>query len=160
MPTEQRRVRFSQPEVISAMRQFYVERPGDGTGGQVEEAFISVEKSVCAVRGTIRTDQGSQAFEASGATLAAALIRYCAKLRIPLPKKSIKTLKAQDGHLILVIEVTPEEKHRRAMLSPAPMDALVSGWKNNKSRGLRKPPQSASGTDAVKAYRFRRELGR
>ena len=100
MPREVRLIIFELEEVASAIREYMISRREIGPLDQVtveairpgDEIFVNV----LVWRGTARSERS-----VAGAQVAAAMIMYCLRRRIPLPHKTRKFLKPVGSALAL-----------------------------------------------------------
>ena len=106
MPGERRLIRFTTAEVEEALRRFAEEQERTLPSSKVTgiEYNDQTEEGVGA-RVTFENVPRPTHFTAL--ETAAALIAYCRKLRVPIPKQGRKSLHTQKNNLILQIDVKP-----------------------------------------------------
>jgi hypothetical protein len=106
MPSERRLIRFSLPEVEEALRRFAEEheRTLPSTKVAAVEYGDQTEEGVGA---RVRFENVPRPTHFTALETAAALIAYCRKLRVPIPKNGQKSLHKQKTDLILQIDVKP-----------------------------------------------------
>ena len=104
MPSERRLIRFTTPEVEDALRTFAEEQSrtlpsskvtGIEYDGQTEEG----------VGARVSFENVPRPTHFTALETAAALIAYCRKVRVPIPKQGQKSLHKQKNNLILQIDV-------------------------------------------------------
>jgi hypothetical protein len=104
MPSERRLIRFTTPEVEEALRTFAEDQSralpsskvtGIEYDGQTEEG----------VGARVSFENVARPTHFTALETAAALIAYCRKVRVPIPKQGRKSLHKQKNNLILQIDV-------------------------------------------------------
>ncbi len=102
MPTEIRRLLFSDVEVARAMSEFSLTANTNLPQGAVLDFKVETEQPV-KLRVHMQTRDGKQVFHAMDEPfVAAALLAYCMKAKIPIARKSRKTVRvAKAGGIAL-----------------------------------------------------------
>lgn len=110
MPFEIRQLHFSGDEVMDALRLFeeqHREAPvGPGINISYREQPVVAAEVSC-------SDGVSRSYE--GAQLAAALISYCNRVKIVLPRFASKTFEIRSGRLVLILELAETEDNKKAL---------------------------------------------
>ena len=106
MPTETRRISFSNAEVAEAIEHFAKATKFPMPAGKIVECKIDAHGALAATltvqhvaEGTNRTAR----FDKN--TIAAALIRFCIEKKIPIPKSAEKFVEAHGDGVVLVLHV-------------------------------------------------------
>ena len=114
MPSEFRRVMFTNNELIEAIHDYNKISPDKLPPGiilictPVSEAEVAVRLELV----DQRSDE-MHVVELSPEVLGAALLRYCMKHRIPMPKSATKSIQIHDNEISLNIEI--EGRLKRAV---------------------------------------------
>lgn len=109
MPSEVRRVVFTRDELLESLR----EQRGDTQGmlppGQLTGVRFADDSHNLLTLSIIEPDR-EKAAEAvlSAASVAAALIRYCMRLRIPLPRDAQKSIALSGDNIVLDLRTPPK----------------------------------------------------
>lgn len=104
MPTEYRRVVFSNQELIQALVAYQSEDDQPVPAGDIVSVAI-LESPASTVRITLLDTARNATFTADFAAshIAAALIRYCIEHRVPIPRNSRKSLRMLADNIALDI---------------------------------------------------------
>jgi hypothetical protein len=104
MPSERRLIRFAPPEVEAALRQFAEEQERALPGNRV----TSIEYDAQGTEGVgarVSFQDIARPTHFTALELAAALIAYCRKVQVPIPKQGQKSLHKSTAGLFLQIDV-------------------------------------------------------
>jgi len=111
MPTEERRILFSDEEVVTAVKALYQRAKESFPPGNVWNVAIS-EDNGCQIDCDVVDAKGRRdRVSVAGERLAAALILHCITHKIPLPAKAQKALVIVQGKLALSITL-PSPTHK------------------------------------------------
>jgi len=104
MPSERRLIRFSTPEVEDALRGFAETQDRSLPSGKVAaiEYDTQTEEGVGA---RVKFENAPRSTHFTALELAAALIAYCRRVRVPIPKQGEKSLHTTKHDLVLQIDV-------------------------------------------------------
>jgi hypothetical protein len=104
MPSERRLIRFTTTEVEEALRRFAEEqeRPLPSNKLAAIEYDGQTEEGVSA---RVRFENLPRPTHFTALEMAAALIAYCRKVRVPIPKQGQKSLHKSKDNLVLQIDV-------------------------------------------------------
>lgn len=112
MPRETRQILFDKDEVVTALVDYSKATAGRLPPGRIESCQLRPGDPVDAVlliRDLDETGYSRVRFDAS--QVAAALITLCRKLRVPVPKRSTKSLEVVRDRLCLTFKMhTPVDK--------------------------------------------------
>jgi hypothetical protein len=104
MPEETRRVLFSPDEIRVVVDEFIIKRFGVETGGEIGQiALRKIDAGVTA--GFTRGGGATKHMQLDAPELLAAVMLFCQKRRIPLPRKATKFLQVSDDKLALTITI-------------------------------------------------------
>ena len=100
MPTELRRLIFSRDELAAAIAHYNKESPNGMPSGHVMYCKISQNEDLqITVKILPDGESDVQTVELTTDTVASALMQYCLANKIPMPRKSHKTLQAIAGNI-------------------------------------------------------------
>lgn len=100
MPSETRLIKFADIELMTALFQYSRRRDEAAVSGLPKKVELSQEGGISAT--LFLSDQEPIKYDA--AHVAAALILFCVKRKIPLPKNAKKTVHLQDNKTVFVLK--------------------------------------------------------
>ena len=106
MPTETRRICFSNAEVADAIEHFAKATKFPMPPGKIAECKIDAHGPLMAALTVRHMAEGSSRiarFDKN--TIAAALIRFCIEKKIPIPRSAEKSVEAQGDGVALILRV-------------------------------------------------------
>ncbi|MCG8354198.1 MAG: hypothetical protein MI920_01380 [Kiloniellales bacterium] len=103
MPTEVRRLTFSQDEIIDALAAGKIE-PAAASGGPL--SIVSREDGAPMV--AFGSEAGEKCRNLETSVLGAALIKYCLDQGIPIPRNASRSLALHKGELALYLHIDEE----------------------------------------------------
>jgi hypothetical protein len=107
MPTERRMIRFSTSEVEEALRRFAEDQQRALPSSQVTAVEYDKETDE-GVGARVRFENVPRPTHFTPLEMAAALIAYCRRVRVPIPKQGQKSLHMTKAGLTLQIDVKPK----------------------------------------------------
>jgi len=106
MPSERRLITFTKKEVEAAMRRFAYSQDRKLPQGEPSALdFHGKGEDGVSVKLAFNTDGETRAITFTELETAAALIGYCAKLKVPVPRQGRKSVRLKNGDLALQIDV-------------------------------------------------------
>lgn len=106
MPSEMRRLTFSREELITALTQHYQASPDRLPEGRIVDCtLIARPKALVRLQVLDPSNNGTHAQDMPLEHVAAALLRYCMNHRIPVPKRSRKSIEIVGDSLCLDIRI-------------------------------------------------------
>ena len=107
--SELRHVSFSKDALIMALKLYFATTKHTLPSGTVESCTFTTEPDLVVTLG-IRHESAPQATKINiqAPTVAAAMITYCSKIKVPLPRSAEKSLKVIGDQLNLVVKVHAE----------------------------------------------------
>jgi hypothetical protein len=112
---ETRRITFRMTDFAAALAIPEIARMVELTGRPPYLAMGDCERNIVGVRSVLIGD-GSAAFVIDGSTLCALLIKLCANLKIPIPKRASKHVECAPTELSLVLKFTAESRFRSSAI--------------------------------------------
>ncbi|MBK1670938.1 hypothetical protein CKO28_23275 [Rhodovibrio sodomensis] len=106
MPSERRLIRFAPTEVEDALRRFAQEQQRTMPDGKVTGIAYDVESDE-GVSARVQFEDVKPPMHFTALEMAAALIAYCRKVQVPIPKQGQKSLHRHNDTLVLQIDVKP-----------------------------------------------------
>lgn len=108
--SELRHIGFSKDALIMALKLYFATTKHSLPAGTVESCTFVTEPDLIVTLG-IRNDTSPQPAKINiqAPTVAAAMITYCGKVKVPLPRTSEKSLRVIGDQLNLVVKVTAEQ---------------------------------------------------
>jgi hypothetical protein len=106
MPSERRLIRFAATEVEDALRRFAEDQQRNMPDSKVTGIAYDAESDE-GVSARIQFENIKRPMHFTALEMAAALIAYCRKVRVPIPKQGQKSLHKQKDTLVLQIDVKP-----------------------------------------------------
>ena len=108
--SELRHVGFSKDALIMALKLYFATTKHSLPPGTVESCTFTTEPDLVVTLG-IRNDTSPQPAKINiqAPTVAAAMITYCSKVKVPLPRNGEKALKVIGDQLNLVVKVYAEQ---------------------------------------------------
>lgn len=108
--SELRHIGFSKDALIMALKLYFATSKHQLPSGTVESCTYTTEPDLIATLGIRNPANGAVSkINVQAATLAAAMITYCGKVRVPLPRAAEKSLKVVGDQLNLVVKVHAEQ---------------------------------------------------
>ena len=108
--SELRHVGFSKDALIMALKLYFATTKHSLPPGTVESCTFTTEPDLVVTLG-IRNEAAPQPAKINiqAPTIAAAMITYCSKMKVPLPRTGEKSLKVVGDQLNLVVKVHAEQ---------------------------------------------------
>ncbi|HWA49249.1 MAG TPA: hypothetical protein VG742_13310 [Dongiaceae bacterium] len=108
--SELRHIGFSKDALIMALKMYFATTKHSLPPGTVESCTFTTEPDLIVTLG-IRNDTSPQPAKINiqAPTIAAAMITYCSKVKVPLPRTGEKSLKVIGDQLNLVVKVHAEQ---------------------------------------------------
>lgn len=108
--SELRHIGFSKDALIMALKLYFATTKHSLPPGTVESCTFTTEPDLIVTLG-IRNDTSPQPAKINiqAPTIAAAMITYCSKVKVPLPRTGEKSLKVIGDQLNLVVKVHAEQ---------------------------------------------------
>lgn len=108
MPSEMRRIIFSNDELRQAIDAYLLSRHEVLPVGYVHSARVGEDKTQVVLSVHDRAQGKTHEAVLSAASVAAALIRFCFAYDIPLPRNAAKSISVFDGHVALEVRKGPK----------------------------------------------------
>jgi len=106
MPTETRRIHFSNAEVADAIENFAKATKYPMPPGKIAECKIDAHAGLAAILTVHHVAEGStRTARFDNNAIAAALIRFCIEKKIPIPKSAEKSVEAQGNGVVLILRI-------------------------------------------------------
>jgi hypothetical protein len=107
---ELRHISFSKDALIMALKLYFATTKHSLPPGTVESCVFETDPDIVVTLG-IRNESAPQANKITiqAPTIAAAMITYCSKVKVPLPRSGEKSLKVIGETLNLVVQVHAEQ---------------------------------------------------
>jgi len=106
MPSELRRIVFSESEIIEALDRFAKATRHAMPAGKITACRIDSKSALSATLTVQHMAEGStHTVRFDNASIAAALIRYCIEKKIPIPRASEKSVEAQGPGVALILNL-------------------------------------------------------
>lgn len=108
--SELRHIGFSKDALIMALKLYFATSKHELPAGTVESCDFRTEPDILVTLGIRNPASGAVSkINIQAPTIAAAMITYCGKLRVPLPRSGEKSLKVVGEQLNLVVKVHAEQ---------------------------------------------------
>jgi hypothetical protein len=107
---ELRRIGFSKDALIMALKLYFASSKHQLPAGTVESCNFTTEPDLVVTLGIRNPANGAVSkINVQAPTIAAAMITYCGKVRVPLPRNAEKSLRVDGDQLTLVVQVHAEQ---------------------------------------------------
>jgi len=108
--SELRHIGFSKDALIMALKLYFASSKHQLPAGTVESCSFVSEPDLVVTLGIRNPANGAVAkINVQAPTVAAAMITYCSKVRVPLPRSGEKSLRVAGDQLNLVVQVHAEQ---------------------------------------------------
>jgi hypothetical protein len=112
--SEQRHVVFSKDALVVALKLYYAGRDQPLPSGTVEYCSIDVLPDIAVTIGIREESSGAlEKVTVGPESIAAAMITYCRKINVPLPRAGQKSLLASGDSVVLVVQIHAEPSRMR-----------------------------------------------
>jgi hypothetical protein len=108
--SELRHIGFSKDALIMALKLYFATSKHQLPAGTVESCTFVTEPDIVVTLGIRNPANGAVSkINVQAPTIAASMITYCSKVRVPLPRNGEKSLKVMGDQLNLVVKVHAEQ---------------------------------------------------
>lgn len=108
--SELRHIGFSKDALIMALKLYFATSKHQLPTGTVESCGFETQPDIVATLGIRNPTTGAVSkINVQAPTIAAAMITYCSKVKVPLPRNGEKSLRVTGDQLTLVVQVHAEQ---------------------------------------------------